>query len=299
MLHDRLLSTGFESGVYIRDPLLFWKFRRSQRFKILNSSPSEYTINSRGLRGREFTIKPKEGVIRIICLGDSITFGLGVNHEDAYPQELENLLNTGMSPQKFEVINAGILGHSSLQGLRFLKKEILNYHPGIITVCYGQNDFDWPFPINKVDKQIQIQPSLIVRLQNFINISKVYQLLSKVLLTVRLKIDNSGQIFSYALHSQRVSEEDMADNLSEMIDTAEANGIILLLINATGGRAAEVIEFTANKKSVPFVNAGIIKERDRHLLIDGCHPNHEGHKVIAGLIYEKLLENGILNSGRE
>lgn len=50
--------------------------------------------------------KPK-GTYRILALGDSFTFGWGVNLEDSWPKILEKLLS---KEQKVEVVNAGIIG---------------------------------------------------------------------------------------------------------------------------------------------------------------------------------------------
>ena len=49
-------------------------------------------VNSLGLRDREFSRTRPEGQIRILCLGNSTTYGAGVAMEDTYPKQLEDLL---------------------------------------------------------------------------------------------------------------------------------------------------------------------------------------------------------------
>ena len=63
--------------------------------------------NAYGFRGDEFAIpKPPNGK-RILCLGDSVTFGWGVNNEDTYPALLQKMLRDS-GVKGVEVLNAGI-----------------------------------------------------------------------------------------------------------------------------------------------------------------------------------------------
>src|SRR5262249_4068385 len=74
------------------------------------------------------------------------TFGLvhhgGINFtfSPTYSAELQRLLNEGAEVQSVEVINAGVIGYSTLQGLRLLKHEVRRWHPDVITIRYGVND---------------------------------------------------------------------------------------------------------------------------------------------------------------
>ena len=50
-----------------------------------------YQINSKGLRDYEYSYRKSGNAFRVICLGDSITFGQGVTLEDTYIKQLEEL----------------------------------------------------------------------------------------------------------------------------------------------------------------------------------------------------------------
>ena len=69
-------------------------------------------INSLGYRDEEFTPAKPAGVFRILVVGDSFTFGYGVEQPQAYPEALERLLNerNERSGMRYEVINAGYAG---------------------------------------------------------------------------------------------------------------------------------------------------------------------------------------------
>src|SRR5262249_39264768 len=92
----------------------------------------EFLINSKGLVGPEFDESPSEGVYRIIAVGDSCTFTLGL-WEMAYPAILERLLNAQTSHKKFEILNAGIEGLNSSFTLARVKQEIIKYRPSLVT----------------------------------------------------------------------------------------------------------------------------------------------------------------------
>ena len=66
----------------------------------------KYTINNDTLNERfNYDVQKKQGTFRIITLGDSFTFGENVDTKDNYTEQLEDLLNSKCSLNKFEVIN--------------------------------------------------------------------------------------------------------------------------------------------------------------------------------------------------
>ena len=99
----------------------------------------EFWINSRGFVGQEFDETPPAGTTRIIAVGDSCTFTLGL-WEMAYPAVAERILNGQDVPGRIEYINAGIEGYSSDFALARIREELLQYKPQIVTIYIGWND---------------------------------------------------------------------------------------------------------------------------------------------------------------
>jgi lysophospholipase L1-like esterase len=95
----------------------------------------EYRINALGLRGADISPEKPEGIQRILCLGDSFTFGEGVREEDAWPQQLARILGS-----KNEVLNAGVQGSDlDREGLYlFMYGRQLN--PDVVVVAFFMND---------------------------------------------------------------------------------------------------------------------------------------------------------------
>lgn len=74
----------------------------------------------------------------ILFLGDSLTEGLGVSKQSAYPNLVQNLIQTKLN-KNIKAINAGVSGSTTNDGLSRLK-WYLKRKPDIIFVALGAND---------------------------------------------------------------------------------------------------------------------------------------------------------------
>jgi hypothetical protein len=82
---------------YFHDAAIYFSHRNMQYVPIKKHKPEiqyELTnfnvkINSYGLRDYEYLLNKPPGATRILALGDSVTFGFGVNLEDTYTKILE------------------------------------------------------------------------------------------------------------------------------------------------------------------------------------------------------------------
>lgn len=86
---------------------------------------------------------------RIVCLGDSFTFGAWVNAEDSYPEQLEGILGKQGMPD-VGVLNAGMLSYSPLLHEQLLKKTLAKYSPTIVTLMLDCTDIgdDFHYALN-------------------------------------------------------------------------------------------------------------------------------------------------------
>jgi len=73
----------------------------------------------------------------ILCVGDSVTFGLGAPRTQSYPAQLERLLNAEESKRTYTVINRGRPGQNTAQLLKTLEGDIREVEPDIVTVLTG------------------------------------------------------------------------------------------------------------------------------------------------------------------
>jgi lysophospholipase L1-like esterase len=95
----------------------------------------DYRINNLGLRGGDVAVPKPPGTRRILCLGDSFTFGEGVREDDAWPQRLGRAL--GPSTQ---VINAGIQGYDLDAEMAYLYLYGRKLAPDVVILAFFMND---------------------------------------------------------------------------------------------------------------------------------------------------------------
>ena len=79
-------------------------------------------------------IAQNPGWPRVVTVGDSRTFGYGVSRSENWSEGLRARL-----PQT-NIVNLGVHGYSSYQGLRSLESRVWNLKPSVLTVAFGYND---------------------------------------------------------------------------------------------------------------------------------------------------------------
>lgn len=101
--------------------------------------PTSVKINSMGFRDYEYSAEKPENTFRIIGLGDSFTFGWGVELDETYLKRLERKLNNGLGA-KYEVINLGVIGFNTLQEVELFKNKGSELNPDLITIGFLSGD---------------------------------------------------------------------------------------------------------------------------------------------------------------
>ncbi|MCB9892578.1 MAG: hypothetical protein H6833_13080 [Planctomycetes bacterium] len=142
--HEALLRSDESCGESLRPGIqLLWPLRASSEplaaYRV--REPVEIRTNDRGMRMREVTLTKPAQTFRIVCVGDSVTFGWGVPERETYPRLLERSLRNGLAEDKdIEVLNCGVPGHTTLQALRRLEQDVLPLEPDVIVLATGFND---------------------------------------------------------------------------------------------------------------------------------------------------------------
>ena len=84
----------------------------------------------------------------ILAFGDSLTRGNGVAEADSYPAVLQRLSGR-------RVINAGVSGELSAQGLQRLPALLQRYRPSLLVLCHGGNDMLQRKDINRMAENVR------------------------------------------------------------------------------------------------------------------------------------------------
>lgn len=99
---------------------------------------TEFTVtqthNALGFRGPEIAASRSPERPRVLVLGDSMTYGHGVEDAETYSAVLQQL------EPRLEVINAGVPGYSGVEELLLLRDEGMRLEPDLVILGFFWND---------------------------------------------------------------------------------------------------------------------------------------------------------------
>jgi hypothetical protein len=108
--------------------------------------------NSFGMRNPEVKIAAEPGVYRVAVLGDSFTFGWGVEESECFVRKTEKLLNDALGSHttnpKVEMLNFGVPGYSTFQEVAQYDELVAQFKPNAVLIYFIENDFGLPFFIS-------------------------------------------------------------------------------------------------------------------------------------------------------
>jgi lysophospholipase L1-like esterase len=270
----------------------FWKLRPGVQIDDPENSVWQGLVsNSLGYRSPEFDLQKPPGTIRIVCFGDSSTFGIGARMEDSWPALLDDFLNA-RGEQKFQVINAGVPGYTSHQGLQHMRQEVDRLQPDIVFASYANNDF-WRWG-DRTDQQ---------HARRFGNSSLHSRLMQSRLLQVvdhfaRPRAEPTASewaqstTFNYVTPNDgwvpRVPLEHFEANIGEMCDVCESRRIPMTLVlwpdqPQAAGQWSPRIEYQdslkkiAATRGVELADVVSIFQRNRELAVQSYVPNDIVH----------------------
>jgi hypothetical protein len=122
------------------DARLFWRIRPGSKEISVPASVAGFH-NEMGFRGPLVNAERSPGAARIAALGDSCTYGVGVPFAQSYVGIASSQVKETIH-RAVEVIDGGVPGYTSYQGLQLLQTEILSMRPDVVTLYFGAwNDY--------------------------------------------------------------------------------------------------------------------------------------------------------------
>lgn len=246
------------------------------------------SINVLGFRGPEVDFDKPPGKRRVVCLGDSFTFGEGVRVEDAWPAQVGALLGDG-----YEVINAGVQGMGTPEEVAYFDSHCAILDPDVVVVGFFMNDVvDWQETI-ATQLERPAEPSPLASASRLFGLWERHQRATEA--RRRLLFD-----IQQGFHSERW--EACVDALDNLKERAEREGFELLVaafpvlvdLDATDPFAREhkLLFNTCEALGIECVqvHAAWAGHRDEDLWAHptDMHPNAEAHRLAAELIAEAL-----------
>ncbi|HBB89703.1 MAG TPA: hypothetical protein DC047_19025 [Blastocatellia bacterium] len=276
------VADASHATIFEGDPLLLWRLKPN-----LDHVVWDFTVlstNAQHLRSDRSLQKKQPGAIRIVCLGDSVTFGYRVptvwpdkpNDYDRqalpYPMLLEKELRAANPNKQIEVVTMAVPGYTSHQGLAWLRRDIDRLKPDLVTISFGWNDAS----LSDVPDSEAIKT----------NWSAV---------TVRWLVDHS-QAFAHATHwlrarqtpgarvvrpAPRVSEQDYLNNMMAMAQLAKQKQAAVIILAApyrdqvtNPSEAGLMQRYRAGLRSVSSQNSLAFLELPE--LTEAAYPTNEG-----------------------
>jgi lysophospholipase L1-like esterase len=278
--------------------------------------------NERGFRSPEFADRPAPGVTRVVVLGDSSTFGWGVEHFEAYPARLRGALaeRLAVAPERIEVINLGVPGYSSFQGLVLLERVALPLEPDLVVWSYLSND--GAITGERDAAAFQQRLGRTGALLEVLHRSRAFETLEAWIAVARQRLQPAPAPDPLDPAQRNVpSYRAAASNVVAAIAAARGAGVpIVLLGQCVRGAAAAVLHDVAAAAGVPHLDATALldtripaiatesrfaaaRERLRErwgedelarnpawlvFLPDNCHPNVIGHEIVSEALADRV-----------
>jgi len=294
------------------DPVRFWRLRPNVDHAIWDFTV--VSTNAQGLRyAKDIGPKPPD-VFRIVCVGDSVTFGYRIplvfpdvpdqyDRNDApYPGRLERLLRDAYPDREIEVVALAVPGYSSYQGRLLLEQSIGWLAPDVVVICFGFNDVAMKhFP----DKQVMSPGWVDTTLRRVMSSSQA------LLQTWHWWNGRPHAQAPLPAPAPRVSRADYGANITAMIELAHAHGAGVLVVGPvyrdSKTNPPEALRMASYRSSlrdlmrlekVPYVQIDELTEAHQDdnakLFGENIHPSSIGHELMAERIRDALRENGML-----
>lgn len=143
-------AMSVDRGLYEPDPPRRYRLHPGYRGRITNhvEFDHEVLVNSHGMRGPE----PAPAALRVLCLGDSFTFGVGASEQETYPARLQaHLREAGLGAV---VWNAGAPGYGVPDEVAWYERWGVPLKPNVVVIA--------PFLANDLQDAMPGSPTRVV-----------------------------------------------------------------------------------------------------------------------------------------
>lgn len=236
--------------LFEKSPLLWWKLRKNTNVMFLNK---KHATDASGFRACKNNTNRKNCYPspRIICLGDSCTFGWRTNCNETYPFLLEKQLRTKY--KNAQVYNAGVPGYTSFQTLLMFKYIVDEIRPHIAVIYTSNNECS---ASTYSDKDRYKMTSRFVDFRLLLNESLTYQFIKSLIIKEErsfIPVGNTLMDKQFEL-PPRVTPTEYRKNLIQLFRMANQKEVKLIVVSVPSHiRKTYFIDFPSKNRKVNFL----------------------------------------------
>jgi len=279
----------------------------------------KYSTSRDGFRENKSHVVEPNGR-SVLCLGDSFTFGIGVNDSETYPSYLEEILNAD-GRQSFRVLNAGAMAIGIKQYVEYYKANRQKLKSDIVVVQFNIYDLHTlrdKSLVNKGEydklKDFGNRDGLQLFLSAFVLEGPFYQFLISTPAFPSFEKSGHDELAKVPLDNKFLLDESSYgqvellwkkyyENLLELRDLVESNGSRMLVVivperdqiyDYVNGPSAAVVPFCKENNidcldMTPIFRDSFVKNSTA-LYLDpwDVHCTKEGNFIIAREIYKYI-----------
>lgn len=304
-----------QSGIFEGDALLLWRLRPN-----LDHFVWDYTLlstNQQGFRA-DYSIGPKpKGMFRVVCLGDSVTFGYRVpvvwpdkpsqyNPDwQPYPMLIEKHLRNANPQRQIEVITMAVPGYTSHQGLAWLQRDIEWLEPDVVVASFGWNDASLS---DAPDRSTIRTDWYAVGIRWLIDHSQAFAHATRWLRSRNTQPTGNKPI---PVPVPRVSKDEYVNNFKAIADLCQRHNAALIVMGApyrdstTNPSEARLmtsyrtsLSSSMREQKVVYFEVPELTETsgpsNQGLFGELIHPNHMGHRLIAAALVSLMIKDKLL-----
>jgi len=270
-----------EERIYTPDPELLWKLNPSTTLVWPEGGFPGVRTNAHGLRGPGLPGPRAENELRVLCLGDSVTFGFGLPDGRSWPDWTWRALLAAFPTRRVHVANGAVPGWSSVQGMR-LRDRLREFEPDVIVFWYGMNDAkrarDFPDDAQNLPSEKSAATMRMLRS------SRVFQLVQSAVTGTRRAV----------VDADRVSPVRFRQSIDALLEAERAGGprVVFVRFPERMARTLDQMERLLARVRAAGVDFAIGSQR-----LLSPHSPVDGHRDFTGRPVD-LKEGSALEFGR-
>jgi lysophospholipase L1-like esterase len=308
-------SDHYQFSMFDGDPLLFWRIKPNLKEVIWDFTL--FSSNAEGLRYPHEVLPKAPGAFRVVCFGDSVTFGYRVptvwpdrpdNYDRTarpYSELMERVLGRLNPGRSVEVIPYAVPGYSSHQGVAWARRVMPRLNADVVIVAYGWNDINLRGQTDRESMSIDGTQVLLRRMmmksQALLRASAWWQMRRSASMAPP---PGRGRV-------TRVLGPEYVENIREIVRLAQASGAVPLVLGPVYrdpvtepeearriGEHRRLLREAMTAAQVPYLEISPLTETawpaNGPLFGERIHPGDLGHKLMARALLEFMSTQGML-----